>query len=109
MPLKLRSDDREILAYYIELTADIDFFVIRIENNLRNRHATHLFGSDGFENLDYVLNKAAEISIRVFSFFSFFCGQCRFRTPRAVLFSLQIQVSPNSKQDGLQHSLALAV
>ena len=34
--------------------------------SLRNRHATHLFGSDGFENLDFVLNKAAEISIRVF-------------------------------------------
>ena len=57
---------------------------MRIENNL-NRHATyihnlclntiilylvgHLFGSDGFEDLDYVLNKAAEISIRVLSFF----------------------------------------
>ena len=37
-----------------------------------NRHATHLFGSDGFENLDFVLNKAAEISTRVFSFF-FLC------------------------------------
>ena len=34
---------------------------------------------------------------------SFFCDQCRcrFLTPRAVLFSLQIQVS--TKQDGLQH------
>ena len=39
---------------------------------LRNSHATHLFGSDGFESLDYVINKAAEISIRVFSFFFFF-------------------------------------
>ena len=38
----------------------------------RNSHATHIFGSDGFENLDFVLNKAAEISIRVFSFFFFF-------------------------------------
>ena len=85
---------------------------MRIENNLhplRNRHATHPFGSDGFENLDFVLNKAAEISIRVFSFFLFFffCDQCRFLTARAILFSLQIQVS--TKQDGLQHSLALAV
>ena len=33
--------------------------------------------------------------------------KCRFLTPRAVLFSLQIQVS--TKQDSLQHSLALAV
>ena len=41
--------------------------------SLRNRHATHLFGSDGFENLDFVLNEAAEISKRVFSFsFLFF-------------------------------------
>ena len=40
--------------------------------SLRNRHATRLFGSDGFENLDFVLNKAAEISIRVFSFFFIF-------------------------------------
>ena len=72
-----------------------------------NRHATHLFGSNGFENLDFVLNKAAEISTRMFSFF--FCDQCRcrFLTPRSVLFSLQIQVS--TKQDGLKHSLALAV
>ena len=52
----------------------------------------HLFGSDGFEDLDYVLNKAAEISIRVLSLF-FFCDQCWFRPPWAVLFSLQIQVS----------------
>ena len=29
-------------------------------------------GSDDFESLDYVVNKAAEISIRMFSFFSFF-------------------------------------
>ena len=35
-------------------------------------HATHVFGLDGFENLDFVLNKAAEISTRVFSFFFFF-------------------------------------
>ena len=41
--------------------------------SLRNRHATHLFGSDGFENLDYLLNKAAEISIRVLSLFFFLC------------------------------------
>ena len=71
--------------------------------SLRNRHATHLFGSDGFENLDFVLNKAAEISIRVLSFFFFFfffffCDYCRFLTLRAVLFSLHIQVS--TKQDG---------
>ena len=46
-----------------------------------NRHATHLFGSDGFENLDFVLNKAAEISTRVFSFFFFF------------LWSVQVRVS----------------
>ena len=76
--------------------------------SLRNRHAMHIFGSDGFENLDYVLNKAAEISIRVLIFF-FFCDQCRFLTPRAVLFSLQIQVSTNSQQDGfriVRHSLS---
>ena len=40
--------------------------------SLRNSHATHLFGSNGFESLDYVVTKAAEISIRMFSFFSFF-------------------------------------
>ena len=40
--------------------------------SFRNSHATHLFGSDGFESLDYVINKAAEISIRLFSFFFFF-------------------------------------
>ena len=34
--------------------------------SLRNRHATHIFGSDGFENLHFVLNKAAEISIFFF-------------------------------------------
>ena len=33
----------------------------------------------------------------------------RFLTPRAVLFSLQIQIQVSTKQDGLQHSLALAV
>ena len=40
--------------------------------SFRNHHVTHLFGSDGFEYLDYVLNKAAEISIRVLSFFVIF-------------------------------------
>ena len=36
MTWKLPTDDREILVYCVELTADIDFFVyiMRIENNL---------------------------------------------------------------------------
>ena len=62
---------------------------------LRNRHATHLFGSDGFRNLVCVFSKAAEISISELSFF--FCDQFRFLPPRAVLFSLQIQSSTSSK------------
>ena len=62
-------------------------------------------------NLVYVLHKAGEISVRVLSFLFlfYFCDRCRFLPPRAALFSLQIQVATNSKQDGLQHSLALAV
>ena len=61
--------------------------------------------------LDYVLNKAAEISIRVFSFFSFFfvISAGFLHHEPFYYFSLQIQVSTNSKQDRLQHSLALAL
>ena len=56
---------------------------MRIENKLHT-YETVTQRTDGFESLDYVVNKAAEISIRMFSFFSFFCDQCRFLTPRAV-------------------------
>ena len=66
--------------------------------SLRNSHATHLFGSDGFESLDYVVNKAAEISINLeclvsFLFFVISAGflprgpfyfLCRFRYRRTV-------------------------
>ena len=44
---------------------------MRIENKLHT-YETVTQRTDGFESLDYVVNKAAEISIRMFSFFSSF-------------------------------------
>ena len=45
-------------------------------------------GSDGFESLDYVVNKAAEISIRMFSFFSLFFVISAGFLPREPLYCL---------------------
>ena len=69
MPWKLQTDDSEILVYHIKLR------IMRIGNNLHPYKTVTQRSSlaqMALNYLDYVLNKAAEISIRVFSFFSFF-------------------------------------